>query len=93
MSTIHRAENTDSIEKIKEILDAFEQLDAPVIFPVHPRTKGLVREVKETHGYKNTLFVEPMGYLDMLYFVKNAKKAVTDSGGLRKRHIYWGHHA
>ena len=57
---------------------------APVIFPVHPRTKGLVREVKETHGYKNTLFVEPMGYLDMLYFVKNAKKAVTDSGGLQK---------
>ena len=84
LSTIHRAENTDSIEKIKEILDAFEQLDAPVIFPVHPRTKGLVREVKETHGYKNTLFVEPMGYLDMLYFVKNAKKAVTDSGGLQK---------
>ena len=84
LSTIHRAENTDSIEKIKEILDAFEQLDAPVIFPVHPRTKGLVREVKETHGYKNILFVEPMGYLDMLYFVKNAKKAVTDSGGLQK---------
>lgn len=84
LSTIHRAENTDSIEKVREVLSAFEQLDAPVIFPVHPRTKGLVRELKELHQYKNILFVEPMGYLDMLYFVKNAKKAITDSGGLQK---------
>lgn len=84
LSTIHRAENTDSINKVKEVLDAFEQLDAPVIFPVHPRTKGLVKTLKESHGYKNILFIEPMGYLDMLYFVKNAKKVVTDSGGLQK---------
>lgn len=84
IATVHRAENTDSLEKVKEILDAFEQLDAPVIFPVHPRTKGLVQELKRTHGYENTLFIEPMGYLDMLYFVKEAKKAVTDSGGLQK---------
>lgn len=84
LATIHRAENTDSIDKIREILDAFERLDVPVIFPVHPRTKGLVQELKNTHRYDNILFIEPMGYLDMLYFVKNAKKAVTDSGGLQK---------
>ncbi len=84
LSTIHRAENTDNIGKVKEILDAFQQLDAPVIFPVHPRTKGLVQTLKEAYSYQNILFVEPMGYLDMLYFVKNAKKAITDSGGLQK---------
>lgn len=84
LATIHRAENTDAIEKIREILSAFEQLDAPVIFPVHPRTKGLVTELRDTHQYKNILFIQPMGYLDMLYFVKHAKKAVTDSGGLQK---------
>lgn len=84
LSTIHRAENTDSIQKISEILDAFEKFDFPVIFPVHPRTKGLVQQLQEKKKYNNILFVEPVGYLDMLYFVKNAKKVVTDSGGLQK---------
>ena len=84
LATIHRAENTDSIEKIQEVLNAFEQLDAPVIFPVHPRTKGLVSALREKYSYKNIMFVQPMGYLDMLYFVKHAVKAVTDSGGLQK---------
>lgn len=84
LSTIHRAENTDSIDKVREILNAFEQLDAPVIFPVHPRTQSLVKELQNMYRYTNILFVEPMGYLDMLHFVKNAKKAITDSGGLQK---------
>lgn len=84
LSTIHRAENTDSIDKVREVLSAFERLNAPVIFPVHPRTKGLVKELQDEYQYKNVLFVEPMGYLDMLYFVKNAKKVITDSGGLQK---------
>ena len=84
LATIHRAENTDDIDKIRNILAAFEELDAPVIFPVHPRTKGLVTKLRDEHKYSNILFVQPMGYLDMLYFVKHAKKAVTDSGGLQK---------
>lgn len=84
LATVHRAENTDSIEKIREILLAFEQLSAPVIFPVHPRTKGLVKNLCEKNQYKNIVFVQPMGYLDMLYFVKHAEKAITDSGGLQK---------
>lgn len=84
LATIHRAENTDSIDKIENILGAFEKLGAPVIFPVHPRTKGLVRELVQKHSYKNTLFCEPVGYRDMLYFVSRAVKLVTDSGGLQK---------
>ena len=84
LTTVHRAENTDSIDKVSEILSAFEKLDAPVIFPVHPRTKSLVSKLNEENQYRNILFVEPIGYLDMLYFTKNAKKVVTDSGGLQK---------
>lgn len=84
LATIHRAENTDSILKIEEILNAFEQLDATVIFPVHPRIKKMVKELNANKQYKNILFVEPIGYLDMLFFTKNSIKVITDSGGLQK---------
>lgn len=84
LATIHRAENTDELAKIEEILAAFEEFDAEVIFPVHPRTRHFVDELQEKYNYQNILFVEPIGYLDMLYFAKNAKKIVTDSGGLQK---------
>lgn len=84
LATIHRAENTDDIGKIEQILAAFEMLDRQVIFPVHPRTKKLVESVVDKHGYQNIFFCEPMGYIDMLYFLKHAVKAVTDSGGLQK---------
>lgn len=84
LATVHRAENTDTIEKVKAILGAFEKLNHPVIFPVHPRTKKFVQTLYQKYGYTNILFVEPVGYLDMLYLTENAVKVVTDSGGLQK---------
>jgi UDP-GlcNAc3NAcA epimerase len=84
LATIHRAENTDSISKIRNILTAFEQLDQKVIFPVHPRTLNMVMELDQAYKYTNILFVQPIGYLEMLYFTKNACKVITDSGGLQK---------
>lgn len=82
--TIHRADNTDSEDKIEIALDALSQLNATVIFPVHPRTKTLVQKVLERKNCKNIIFCEPIGYLDMLYFANHAIKIVTDSGGLQK---------
>ena len=84
LTTVHRAENTDTAEKVGEILAAFETFASPVIFPVHPRTKPIVNALVEKHKYRNIVFVEPIGYLDMLYFTQNAVKVVTDSGGLQK---------
>lgn len=84
LATIHRAENTDDAGKIERILNAFEAMDEKVIFPVHPRTRHFIDGLYQEHQYKNILFIEPVGYLDMLYFAKNAKKVVTDSGGLQK---------
>lgn len=84
VATIHRAENTDTVEKLEEILKAFERLQHKVIFPVHPRIKQFITKLYEINCYKNILFVEPVGYLDMLYFIEHAIKVVTDSGGLQK---------
>lgn len=90
LSTIHRAENTDSVEKVGEIFAALDQLTNPVIFPVHPRIKPIVQKLQEKNQYRNIEFVEPIGYFDMLYFAKNAVKVVTDSGGLQKESYMLG---
>lgn len=84
LATMHRAENTQNIEKIQEVLSAFEELDALVIFPVHPRIRKYVDVLQQSKSYKNICFVEPLGYLEMLYFTKGSIKVVTDSGGLQK---------
>ena len=84
LATIHRAESTSTINKVEEILKAFEQFHEKVIFPVHPRTKPMVKELYQRNHYQNILFVEPVGYLDMIYFTKHALKVITDSGGLQK---------
>ena len=82
-STIHRQENTDSLEKIMGILDALNEYTYPVILPLHPRTRHLLPE-GSMEKYQNIFFVEPLAYMDTIYFAKHAKMVVTDSGGLHK---------
>lgn len=84
LATMHRAENTQNIDKIRETLNAFEEFDAQVIFPVHPRIRKYIDSLYKEQGYHNICFVEPLGYLEMLYFTKGSIKVVTDSGGLQK---------
>jgi UDP-GlcNAc3NAcA epimerase len=82
LATVHRAENTDTHEKLKTILSAFTNLDVPVLFPIHPRTRGVVEMLGLSPP--NVLFIEPVGYLEMITLTRNARKVLTDSGGLQK---------
>ncbi len=90
LATIHRPENTDSIELFKNILDGLQELDSPVIFPAHPRVQKLIQSLKQTCSYDNIFFVHPLGYIDMLFFAKHAIKIITDSGGLHKEAYLMG---
>jgi len=81
LGTIHRPENTDNLQRLKTIFDAFSEAEYPVVLPLHPRTRSLLKEVKYN---KNVKIIEPVGYLSMLYLLKNSKKVLTDSGGLQK---------
>lgn len=87
--TVHRAENTDNFEKLNNIIDALNELDFQVIFPLHPRTKkkiedfGLFEKIK-----RNIVLIDPVGYLDMLCLEMNAYSILTDSGGVQKE-AYW----
>ncbi|QED49626.1 non-hydrolyzing UDP-N-acetylglucosamine 2-epimerase [Cytobacillus dafuensis] len=83
--TIHRAENTDDIEKMKNILDAFSNIEDVKVWPIHPRTKHKLADYGlNLDDVPNLKVIDPVGYLDMLTLEANAKKIVTDSGGVQK---------
>ena len=82
LATIHRAENTDNPENLKNIFSALSEINFPVILPIHPRTAKIISGTL-TIG-QNIRLIEPVGYLEMLKLTMDATKIVTDSGGLQK---------
>lgn len=86
--TCHRQENTDEDSKLLNILEAMEALDAPVVYPVHPRNKERAQRLCRENGLKNIVLCQPVGYLTSVALVKHAKKIVTDSGGLQREAFF-----
>jgi len=87
--TLHRDKNVDNLTTLDQIINALIDSDLPVVFPVHPRTKKQLKKLKiNKEKLKNILFLDPFNYQDTIYFMKNAKLVVTDSGGLQKE-AFW----
>jgi len=86
--TCHREENTNDDRDLTEIFRAMDVLDAPTIYPVHPRNKDRALRLQKQHHFRNLLLAEPVGYLESIYLVKNAEKVVTDSGGLQREAFF-----
>jgi UDP-N-acetylglucosamine 2-epimerase len=86
--TIHRAENTDDPQRLKAIVDALNELDIKAVLPLHPRTKGKLAAFDLSISNPNVHLIDPVGYLDMLQLEVNAKKIVTDSGGVQKEAFF-----
>lgn len=85
--TLHRAENTKSPERLRQILQAAQLLDYPVLFPIHPRTQKVMASANiSVNG--NLRPTGPLGYLDMISLEKHARKILTDSGGVQKEAFY-----
>lgn len=87
LATVHRAENTDNPERLKEILSAFESLaerGMKVICPLHPRTRKALQTLERRERHPGLRLIEPISYLDMLVLEKNARVILTDSGGVQK---------
>lgn len=87
LATVHRAENTEDGQRINNILSAFDALDKTVIFPVHPRTQKLLKEIAYQPP-NNVKLIEPVGYFDAVALEKAASMILTDSGGMQKE-AYW----
>lgn len=82
LMTLHRPSNVDDPEKLSSILSAIEEasMNFPIIFPVHPRTRKIIDKFKIKDD--KMLMIDPQGYLEFMYLVKNAKGIITDSGGI-----------
>jgi UDP-GlcNAc3NAcA epimerase len=83
LATVHRASNTDDPVALRAIMAAFALLEAPVIFPVHPRTRKKFAEYG-IRPAENVRIVEPLPYFDMLAALAGARAVLTDSGGVQK---------
>ena len=88
--TCHRQENTFNDEPLTEILMAMNSLDAPTIYAVHPRNHERAQRICEKNHFSNIILTQPVGYSDSVHLTKNAKKIVTDSGGLQCEAFYAG---
>ena len=87
--TLHRPANVDDPQTLGSILGAVEVIlqDMPVVFPVHPRTRGHLKSgtmqprVDQMRGLRLT---EPLGYLDFMRLMSSATVVLTDSGGIQE---------
>jgi len=91
--TIHREQNTDNIDNLKQITSLLVQIadeqQIDIVFPIHPRTvKALLQYLPEMKAQLDTHplihLIEPVSYLEILALLKSCKLVMTDSGGLQK---------
>jgi len=88
LCTIHRAENTDNLDRLTSIIAALNKIaeDTTIVFPIHPRTANIIK----TNNIKMAFApIEPAGYLDMIQLLKNTSIVLTDSGGVQKESFFF----
>ena len=90
LCTIHRAENTDDPQRLRQIISALNEIaqTQQLILPLHPRTKKLL-EMGE-YDTSNLSIIDPVGYLNMVWLIDNCSLVMTDSGGLQKEAYFFG---
>lgn len=92
LSTIHRAENTDDIDRLRAIVEAFVTLSETIriVLPLHPRTRNALRKAGLFDQLNKAItLTEPVGYLDMAALASQATLIATDSGGLQREAFFY----
>jgi UDP-N-acetylglucosamine 2-epimerase (non-hydrolysing) len=85
--TMHRPASVDDPSRVQGLLEVIcGQAQLPVVFPVHPRTRDKLGSAGERFG--NLILVPPLGYLNFIYLVRDAKGVVSDSGGISEETTY-----
>ena len=87
--TLHRQENTDNIDRFKELINALNEIASyqRIIFPIHPRTKSILDKINLKLN-PNILFTNPMSYMEFMNHISHSEIILTDSGGLQKEAFF-----
>jgi UDP-N-acetylglucosamine 2-epimerase (non-hydrolysing)/UDP-GlcNAc3NAcA epimerase len=88
LATAHRAENVDDPDRLGRLVDILIEAgaDAPVVFPVHPRTRARLEAsgLDERLRGGAVMMIAPVGYLDLTRLLHGSRALLTDSGCLQK---------
>ncbi|MDG6924370.1 MAG: UDP-N-acetylglucosamine 2-epimerase (non-hydrolyzing) [Nitrososphaerota archaeon] len=86
LCTLHRQENVDVAKSLVSVLQVIAQVSrhTKVVLPMHPRTRKRVREFGLEGLVEKVDVIDPVGYVEMLSLIKNAKLVLTDSGGIQQ---------
>lgn len=87
--TIHRANNTDELDRLDKIVKILNKSSEAIVFPVHPRTAKALSNV-DTPLAEHVKLIGPVGYLDMIQLEDNARLIATDSGGVQREAYFLG---
>lgn len=92
LATIHRAENTDSRERLEAVFRMISELRVPIIMPLHPRTEKKLKEYNLEHiiNQPHLKIIPPVSYLEMILLEKCSQGIITDSGGIQKEAYFAG---
>ncbi len=85
--TAHRAGNVDQPERLRALVELIGALPAPVLFPVHPRTRARLDDaglLAELHAIEGLTLTEPLGYIEFSALLCQARAVLSDSGGVQK---------
>jgi UDP-N-acetylglucosamine 2-epimerase (non-hydrolysing) len=90
--TLHRPSNVDNPAELAVILEALNEIskEIPIIFPVHPRTRQMMRELSSVNTAANLRLADPVGYLEFLGLQRDAVFVITDSGGIQEETTFLG---
>ncbi len=84
--TMHRQENVDDPDRLEMLRKHLAGIDHKIVFPIHPRTKANLAKFGMTLP-PNVMTIEPAGYLEFLYLLKNCRLVLTDSGGVQEEAV------
>jgi UDP-N-acetylglucosamine 2-epimerase (non-hydrolysing) len=93
--TLHRPSNVDNCETLAAMITQLRKVSEllPLVFPIHPRTRGRLQDFglwKSAIRDTCIRFLEPLGYVEFMSLIKNARVAITDSGGIQEETTYLG---